>query len=500
MLAEPSTPAVPHDPGPAEPTAGSLGGSPDPSERPLGPWWRDPWLWGALAVAVVLRALPLLVWGWASDDCTRDECIYKIVARPILQGEGLAPAPKQWLPAPGFPYLMAACHALFGRFEAVKWVHVALSVPTTAVMYGLGWPALPDAAATARRRAGRLLAFGFAVHPTFVFFAGTMWTETVYTALITAAALAMTWARSGGVGRALLPGVLLGLCVLNRGVATYLAPLFVAALVAPEVLGSSWDTWRAALRRRWRHGAAFVLGALITVAPYSISASQRWGGVVITDATLGHVMALGNDDYPPVTFDYMNGQLTGRLYGTTLRSGRRDCPQRRDPLAHDRCEVDRSLEWIREHPGTFVSRIPMRLAQLFNPHSFLTRHLRWDFWPGIPWALKEALVVLQVLSTALIVLGGTFAAFARARGPLGLLGVGLLAYHVSVIAALYGLTRFRLPLEPFWMLFLAAFLATPAASWARLRARPARALAAVLLTAVLAWLMKWYLWTGFPGA
>ena len=76
--------------------------SPSPS------WRRDQVFWAALVVAVALRVIPLLVWGWSGSDCTRDECIYKIVSRPILAGEGLAPAPKHWLPAPGFPYVMAA--------------------------------------------------------------------------------------------------------------------------------------------------------------------------------------------------------------------------------------------------------------------------------------------------------------------------------------------------------------------------------------------------------
>ena len=43
-----------------------------PSARP---WWRDAWLWGALAAALVLRVFPLVV--WHMGECVRDECIYR---------------------------------------------------------------------------------------------------------------------------------------------------------------------------------------------------------------------------------------------------------------------------------------------------------------------------------------------------------------------------------------------------------------------------------------
>lgn len=453
-------------------------------------WTRDLVLWSALCVAVLLRAAPLWMWGWDTDLCTRDECIYKIVARPIVAGEGLGLAPRGWLPAPGFPYLMAWCFNWLGSFEAVKWVHVALAVPSTVLMYLLGHR-VED------RRVARAAAWAFALHPTFIFFAGTMWTETVYTFLLLATVQATLWAREGRWRRAVLPGALLGLTVLNRGVATYMAPLFLAALLAPESL--ALPALRAAATRQAKHAAAFGIALVLVVAPYSISASSRWGGPVISDATLGHVIALGNDDYPPITFDYLNGQLTGRLYGQTLRRGRRDCPQRNGPLEADKCEVDRARAWIAAHPAEFVARVPLRLSQLLNPNSFLTRHLRWNYWRPMPWALKEGLVLYQLLVSGLILGLGTFAAWSRARGPYGLLSVGLVLYNVAVISALYGLTRFRLPLEPFWMLFAVAFLVHPRRSLATLRAHPGRAVGAVVSTTLVVWLMSEFAWTAFPG-
>jgi hypothetical protein len=455
------------------------------------PWHRDPHLWAAVGVGVVLRALPMVLWGWSGDDCTRDECIYRIAARPILEGEGLGLAPAGWLPAPGYPYLLAACATIFGAFEAVKWVQLALT-PLLLGMIGRITERVAD------RRAARAAAWILAVHPTFVFFTGTMWTETVYTTLLLGSVLSLLWARDGRPLRAALPGALLGLTVLTRGVATWLAPIFVAALLVPEVLDGP-RALLAAARLRAAHAGALVLALVLVVAPYSLAASSRWEGTVLSDATLGHVASLGNDDFPPITFDYGIGQLTGRLYARTLAHGRKSCPHRDGPVAYDHCETDRAVAWIRAHPGEFVARVPVRLAQLLNPHSFLTRHVRWGFWPGLPWALKELIVLAQALTTFVIVGGGTLAACARARGPYGVVAVGTVLYHLAVIAALYGLTRFRLPLEPLWVVYVASLLAEPSHVLGVLRGSPVRLACAVVSVPIVVGLMATYAWTGWPG-
>lgn len=460
-----------------------------PRPRPFA----DPHLWIATLVALVLRAVPMLVWSWSADECTRDECIYKIVARPILGGEGLGLAPAYWLPAPGYAYLLAACHTLFGSFESVKWVQWALVVPTLWMLYALA------ARVGQGRRPARLLVWAFAIHPTFVFYTGTMWTETVYTTLLVTLVLGLLWARDGGRWRALVPAVALALSVLTRGVATYLAPIVLLALVAPDTLTAGRAAWSASWSRLRGHALVLVAALLTVVAPYSIAASVRWGGFVISDATLGHVAALGNDDFPPVTFDYGIGQLTGDVYDATRSSGQVSCPRRLPVLEMDRCKTDEARRWITHHKLEFVRRIPTRLAQLFNPHSFLTRHVRWNDWPGLPWELKELIVAYQAVFTLGVVWLGTLALWARARGAAGLVTVGLIAYTVAVISMLYGITRFRLPLEPFWLLWLAVAASDPRGAWRALTASTWRTIGALVTLPTLIVLTLRYAWTGWPG-
>ena len=117
---------------------------------------------------------------------------------------------------------------------------------------------------------------------------------------------------------------------------------------------------------------------------------------------------------------------------------------------------------------------------MLNPNSFLTRHLRWGFWVGIPWWLKELLAASVVLTSGGIILGGTLGAFARARGPFGVLAIGTVLYTMATITLMYGMTRFRLPLEPLWMVYLTPLLVRPRDTLAELGSSMPRAFLAVL--------------------
>jgi hypothetical protein len=202
---------------------------------------------------------------------------------------------------------------------------------------------------------------------------------------------------------------------------------------------------------------------------------------MVTDATLGHVAYLGDNTFEPLTFDYGNGMLTGTIYARYLRSGRKPCSRRAPPVKSSDCEVERALRWAKNHPYEFFSRIPMRCAQLLNPHTFLSRHIRWGYWPGLPLILKELLVLYVAAFSFRVV------------------AVGTVVYHVATVAGLYGMSRFRLPLEPLWMVYVALLIAEPGETLRLLRQSRWRIGGAIVLTPILFWLMIWFVGTGFPG-
>lgn len=450
----------------------------------------DKWLWIAIVLGLALRILPMVI--WPQLECVRDECIYRTLAGKIIGGQGLTVSSKGWLPAPGYPYVMAWSKMFFGSYMVVKYVQVGLQALSTVVLYLL-------ALRTADRKVAAISAMLFALNPTLAFYAGTWWIETIYIFLMLGAMLGAIWARGSKWWVAAIAGLFLGVAILFRGVATYLPPMFALGILWPwddEKL--SFATFKLGLRDRWQHAAALCVTVLITVAPYSIYASPRQGGFLVTDATVGHVMFLGNNDFPPLTFDYGNGMLTNQLYGKYLRLGRKPCDRRQPPVISSKCDVQMAVHWMGEHPAEMVERVPMRIAQLLNPNSFLTRHMRWGYWPGLPWFLKEGISVWVAATTIAITLLGTVGAILKGRGPYGLMSAGTVAYTVFASAIMYGMTRFRLPLEPLWIVYMAMVLADWRSMLQAVREHPVRAALLVATLPVLVVLMSWYLPTGFP--
>jgi hypothetical protein len=428
---------------------------------------------GILLVAFALRAFWAI--GGIDEGCTRDECTYRELAERIVDGQGLRSL-KGWLWAPGWPYVLAACLKLTGTVNSARIVQLAAGVATVPMLFLLGRRLGGD-------RAGLLAAAIYSIHPTFAWFAGTLWSEVTYTFLLVAAVWGALWAREGGFERALLPGVLIGACVLFRGVATYMAPIFALAVMWP---------------RAGKHAATLLLGVALVVAPWSLHASRTQGGFMLSDATLGQMMWLGDNDFGPITYDWGNGLLEDRATDLWTAKGRPHCDEALPPAQWDRCEVRNGLSWIRSHPSEFVARIPLRLAQLMNPHTFATRYLRWGKMPDLAWEAKEAAVLWIALTSFGVVLGGLLGGFAKGRGPFALLAGGVVGYHLLAIAALAGLSRYRLPLEAFGIVFLALLLADPRGAVASLRASPLRAAGAAVSVAVALPLMLWFFPAGYP--
>jgi 4-amino-4-deoxy-L-arabinose transferase-like glycosyltransferase len=443
-------------------------------------WWpRDRSLNLALLVAFLLRVVPMLV--YAHKPCVRDECTYLDLADSLIRGDGMV-GTHGWLWAPAYPAIMAVHGLLTGYPASVQVTQLFVSLATIVMLYRL-------AEGEFGRGAGRVAAWIHATNPTMVFYTTSMWSECFYAALLVGAMLALRWARAGGGARGWLPGVLVGACVLFRGVATYALPIFVLALLQGR--------WRD--RAAWRAAAACVAGAVLAVAPYSAYASAKFDAFIVSDRTLGQMLWLGDNDFPPMTFDWGNGTLADVDYERVRAEGRDHCPFKHQPAVQDACETTNGVAWIEAHPVEFVERVPLRVAQLLNPHSFLTRHLRWGRWKGLPDWFDEVLVVAVVAYSFVTLVGGTVGWFARGRDWYAVTTGLIVLYHVAAIAVLAGLSRYRVPLEPLWSVFAGALIAEPGPTLAALRADRRRLVACVVVTALLLGLMLWFLPSGWPA-
>ena len=401
-----------------------------------------------------------------------------------------------WLWAPGYPTLLAIHESLSGVAQDVRGTQIVVAFATTWLVYWLTWQigqGVAGRSEAASRRGAAIASWLFACNPSGIFFAVSLWSELIYGSVLLTALAGFERCSRGDSERpqraALFTGVALGVCVLFRGVATYMLPLFAGVLL---------------FTRRGRPGAALCAGLLVaatiaTVAPYSAYISTKFGAFTISDRTLGRMMYLGNNDFSPVDFDYGSGVLGNRRLKAHTATGRPHCAPPNEGIRLSRCSLSEGFEWILEHPGTFLARIPERIAQLVNPHSFLTRHLRLGRSRAIPPPAREGLVLADALLSITLMLGGVLGLAAFGRGPMGLLVSGVLLYHLAVIAALAGMTRYRVPLEPLLMIYTALALADRRALTTALRREPWRAAVAAAALLVLLPLILWHLPSGWPA-
>ena len=458
-------------------------------------WKRDRWLWAAIIVGIVLRVAPRAL--WPMDICVRDECTYMKLATRMASGEGMT-ASAGWLWAPGWPVLMGMFKALTGVSGLVVILSIIVAAANSVLLYQLVHSLFADLDARLKRTTGLVAAWMYAISLHQVFFAQRMWSEVVYTGVLLTGLLLFVRARErvkdGGLRKAMVAAAMLGACVgvmvLFRGVAQYMLPIFVVGLL--------WGR----LRRGVVYGqaVAMVVAAVLVVAPYSVHATVKHGSFVLSDRTLGQMMWLGNNDFEPIGFDYGSGQISQRAFNRTKNKGRPKCAKRSKAMELDACQVEAGKQFIIDDPMLFVSRMPMRVAQMLTPHSLLTRHVRWHRYPGLGWVGREVLVLMQVIVSLVVMLVGAFGLATRARGGRGIVIAGILTYHVAAIAALAGISRYRVPLEPMLMVYAAAVFADWKGTMAALAEGPLRwrlVLAVITLAALLP-LVLWNLPAGWP--
>ena len=446
------------------------------------PWWKDKALWGALVVGTVLRILPIAAWPY--DGCVRDECTYIRLATRIVEGEGMTSG-SGWLWAPGYPFLLGLSKLITGYSSAIIAPQIAAAAASGVLVYLL-------ARRHADRRAGLLAAWILALSPMEVWYTIRLWSECLYTLLLLMAVYGLDEAREGfthSTRRAVLQaagvGGLVGVCMLFRGVATYMLPLFM--------VGIAWR--RFLVPRAWAQCVAIGLTAALVVTPYSLYATHKFEDTVVTDRTLGQMMWLGNNDFDPISFDWGNGQLSKRAFERSADKGREPCAPRSKAMERESCQTKAGIDWILAHPAEFVQRMPLRVAQLLNPHSLLTRHLRWGRWRGMPWWMDEIIIAWGAVWSLGVIWLGAVGLVARARAGRGVTISLILLYHCAAISALAGLSRYRAPLEPLLMIYAGGLLSQPRAALAALRGW--RGLLLLVVMAALVPLTLWFLPSGW---
>ena len=425
-----------------------------------------------LVVATVVRGVAL----WAASDALplKDELSYLQRSEALLQGHGFLGSYQSWvrhpfgsafyeLPQypgayqpPGYTFFMAAVLSLGGGVLGVKLAQIGLGVLSVALVYVLGRRFLAP-------KTAMLAAAATALYPNLVAFTHLLWSETLFIALLLGGlTLLAHHRRLPSTPAAISAGVLFGAAALTRSTLALFLPVLLLWFVV-------------CARREWRHALLLatctLLAAAAVVLPWSLRNLRLLETFVLIDNNGPFNFWRGNQ---PETFQQRGdsaqlcyqapfdsiplapvGNLSGRLLVQRLQdeTGR----QAASDAEVTAFAFSSAIAFIQNNPRAFLQRAGPKLLDLWNPTSFLLRHLHptirgyGEVAPGWSAFLRWS-AVLAYLLVVVAALGGMLAQW---RNPLLWLTLLWIGFQSAICVLAFGLTRFRLPLMPFLILFAA---------------------------------------------
>ena len=367
------------------------------------------WLFG---IALIVR---LLYIGAGIEVPPQDTPDYDEIAHNLLAGEGFV-ASSNWFGhelrawrAPLYPLLLAAVYAIWDNHVAVKVVQAILGAVTVLLVYLLTRRLYPPAA---------IMAGGLAAgYEPLVASANEVMTEALFTTLLVAAVAAAIEARHRPAWYwPAAAGILVGLAALTRPVGLLAAPAILAVSAWEDLPGHrAWQRWLP-------FAGLLSAGVLAAMLPWTVRNAAVLGAFVPLSTHGGFIVARSNSEHP--AWRQAHGwQIDKETFDTYPGEGERD-----------RRWMDQGMRWIADHPGAWLglgAQRFLRFGYVFRPDynaafviivPFLLAGMWGRGWdPGFRYL--SAVSALSIVIFCLI---------------------------------LYGSTRFRLPLEAFFLVFATA--------------------------------------------
>lgn len=448
-----------------------------------------------LAVLVLVLAALGLRGGalWLGRDALEwnDQITYKQRAEDLLDGKGYTGSYQSWalhkglrkmrdLPrylgayqAPGYAAFIALVMKVCGReLIWVKLAQVLLGAATVWLVYALGRDAVSHLA-------GLCAGWLYALDPTLIAFTHYIFTETLFLFLFTAGLWLWMRPTALGVFRAVLAGVSFALAAYVKSSVLYLLPLL-----------GLWLVWRERERRAQalRFCAIAALAWVACVAPWTLRNIQVHGGFVLMDSSgpfnlwrgnqpNAYQRRLHNADWNmrhTEPFEAYTYAPVAEVGGSAAVDIAREMFETDTPTDLQVMEAAQksAVRYALDDLGWTARRAFYKYVDLWNPTSFVMRHLERDGYGPISPATAAALSWACVLSYALVWCLALPSLWRRANTALGVMALMLVYYYTLIHMATFGLTRFRLPVMPILMVLAGA---TFAAWWER-RRRPASVL------------------------
>jgi 4-amino-4-deoxy-L-arabinose transferase-like glycosyltransferase len=409
-------------------------------------------------ILIAAFALRMLILTMTSSLGLRieDEQHYHVIATNLVEGHGFSSGsgPTSLRP-PLYPALVAGLWTVTGSrsLQLVRAVQAMLGLATAALVYLVTRRLYDD-------RAGLYAAAFTAFYPGLLLANSLFLTETVFSFLLTAFAVALVaLLQRPRPTIAFAAGALLGLAALTRSV-VWPFPIVLVPLVA----------WLAPTTRVRRLGCAALLltGYTVLVMPWAIRNTRLQGVPVVVDTMGGLNLRMGNYEFTP----------HDRIWDAVGQRGARSWIVGLPPHPpgggewtegwKERWARDRAIAFMREHPGLTMWRMAIKFADFWAlDRDFVAGIQRGLFRPPA-WAAILAAAAITVafpIVVALAILGVCLQPPADWRSHLLL--ILLVLFVTALHSVVFGHPRYRLPLTPVLAIYAGA--AVSARAWQRLR-------------------------------
>jgi 4-amino-4-deoxy-L-arabinose transferase-like glycosyltransferase len=367
------------------------------------------WLWLILILALFIRVGYVYVQinhnlfhvaTFAPDSVRYINLAENIIEQGMYSYEGRVSTAND---TPGFPFFLAGLRLVFGPSLAAIYVaQIILSVATVLMVFFLARAYFSD-------QAGLCAAALAAVYPMGFIFVATPLTETLYTFLVTAF-LAVFARISRGVPWALGAGLVGGMAVLTRPIVGGF--IGIACLVL-------------ALEPKRRRLALMTLCVLLLImTPWVIRNAHVFGEFIPLSTTSGYQIYAGN------AADSTGGS-DGHMSAGIDFSHPPVQPQDVSDNQWSKKLTAMGLEGYSQDPWLFFKRLPHKIWNMWRPT-----------WGG---ASVKNWVVIGGVYLLIWILAFNCLWSRQCRAPVLW---AFVMYHVVVHALIFGIVRYRIPVEP----------------------------------------------------
>jgi 4-amino-4-deoxy-L-arabinose transferase-like glycosyltransferase len=368
-------------------------------------------------------------------------------AHSIAAGNGYPPpqlglrGPTAFRP-PLYPVVLAVVQKLGGGWTAERVLGALLGVATVFLIY-----------LVSQRLWGRRVALVAgaiaAIFPPLVVLNASLLSEVLFLPLTLAATLAVLEYREGRQLRwAIAAGILCGLAVLTR---TSGLPFVLALALGAWIVHPRWS--RAGLSAP----AAVVLATLVTVSPWVIRNTVEFHRFVGLGTGAGYALAGTYNAESRARGDHPGEPFSPNV----LRTYRDVFAQRNLDEAEFTGRLnDRGVAYIRAHPGYVIETMAWNVLRVLDierrgsfRRAFATQELEALGVGRIDSPAVFLVSLYAVLSLALLGIAAQAGLLPSRRAPLFVWGVPVLLALPAL--AIYGLPRYRAPIDPFLVMLAA---------------------------------------------